>query len=159
MIFKPHHMEKLHWNSTRCNLFGLNSTHHHNNLKAFFACQNHPLKYQPKTKFPIWRVQPLLMSMEFIFPIIWVLDVAFSIYEMSIHFKVHHADKKGWCINQKVMDNRHMLFVRKDIYIKYLFAIILHQKPYLDKSIFPLHDIVMALFYTVEVKHPSIINV
>ena len=40
--------------------------------------------------------------------------------ETTMSFKVHHGEKKGWCTNQKVMDYRHMLFVRKYTHIQYL---------------------------------------
>ena len=57
-----------------------------------------------------------------------MLDVAFYIDEMTMRFKGYLAGKRGLCKNQKVMDYRHMIFVRKDIHIKYLCEIILCQK-------------------------------
>ena len=52
-------------------------------------------------KNPNWRVQPFLMLMEFIFPIIWMLGVNFSIDEMTMHLKVRHADKKRMTYKEK----------------------------------------------------------
>ena len=47
-------------------------------------------------------------------------------------FKGHHTYKKGLCKNQKVMDYRHMLFVRKDTRIKYLCEMTHLQNNYLN---------------------------
>ena len=57
------------------------------------------------------------MLMEFIFPLIGMLGVAFYIDEMTMRFKGHYADKKGLCKKKNVMDYRHMIFVRKDTHI------------------------------------------
>ena len=54
-----------------------------------------------------------------------MIDVDFSIDEMTICFKGLHADKIRLCTKQKVMDTRPMLFLRKDKHIKYLCAMIL----------------------------------
>ena len=93
MKFKPHKLDKVHANYFIYNLFGPNANLRHNKFKAFFACQNHLIK-PPLKKSPNWRVQPLLMSMEFIFPLILMLGVAFYIDEMIMRFKGHHAEKK-----------------------------------------------------------------
>ena len=79
-------------------------------------------------KISSWRVQSFLMLMGFIFPLIWILGVAFSIDEVNISFIGHHAYKKGWCKNQKVMYYIHMIFFRKDTHIKYLCGMILCEK-------------------------------
>ena len=104
-------------------------------------------------QYPNLRVQPLLLLMVFIFTLIWMLGVAVSIDEITMRFKSHHADKKWWCKKKKVMDYRHMLFVRKYTHIKYLYAIILCKNIYLSKSMFPLQARVMPSFNTVEEKY------
>ena len=78
--------------------------------------------------------------------------VSFSIYEMIMFFKGHHADKKGWCTKQNVMDDRHMLFVIKDTHIKYLFEIILRPNK-ISKRMLPIHATVMDFFDTVDEKN------
>ena len=128
MKFKPQLVDKVHAIYFIYNLFWPNENLRHKKTKTFFDCQNHLIEHPPKKIVPNLRVQPLILSMEFIFPLIWMLGFAFSIYEMTMRFKVHHADKKGWCKNQKVMYYRHMLFVREDIHIKYLCAMIFRQK-------------------------------
>ena len=95
MKFNPQKVDKVHANYFIYKLFGPNTNRHHNKFNAFFYFQNHLIKPPPKTKSPYCRVQPLLMLMEFIFPLILMLGVAFSIYEMTMRFKCHHADKKG----------------------------------------------------------------
>ena len=90
--------------------------------------------------------------MYFIPPIICMIGVNFSIYEMTMNLKGHNAYKRISCTNQKVMDYRHTLFVRKDTHIKYLCAMILCQFS-LAKRLSPLDDIVMDLLDTVEGKN------
>ena len=51
------------------------------------------IKPPPKTKFTNWKVQPLPMWMDFIFPLTWMLGVTFFMDEMTMHCKGHHADK------------------------------------------------------------------
>ena len=128
MKLNPQQVYKVHANYFIYNLFGPNANRRHKKFKAFFAYQNHLIIPPPKTKSPNWRVQPLLMSMKFLFPLIWLLGVAFSIDEKTMHFKGRHADKKGRCKKKKVMDYTHMLFVRKDTHIKYSCAIFFRQK-------------------------------
>ena len=100
MKFKPERVYKVHVNDLIYNLFGPNSNLRQNNFKALFACQNHLMKLPPK-KIPNLKVKPLLMSMEFIFPLIWMLGVAFSIDEMTRHFKGHHTDKRRITYKEK----------------------------------------------------------
>ena len=50
------------------------------------------VKPLPKTKISNWEVQPILMWMEFIFPLIWMLGVTFSMDEMTMCFKGHHTE-------------------------------------------------------------------
>ena len=87
---------------------------------------------------PNWGVQPLLVLIKFIFPLIWTLGIAFSADEITMHFKGHHAGGKWWCKNQKVVYYRHMIFVRKDTHIKYLCSIILCQNNIYLKGCFHL---------------------
>ena len=51
------------------------------------------VKPLPKTKFPKWKVQPMLMSVDFIFPLIWMLGVTFYMDETNMHFEGHHRNK------------------------------------------------------------------
>ena len=117
MKFKPQRLYKVHSNYFIYNLFEPNENHRHKNFKAFFDFKNHLIKYPPKTKSPNWRVEPLFMLTEFIFPLIWMLGVSFYIDKMTMCFKGHHADKKGLCTKKNVVDYRHMIFVRKDTHI------------------------------------------
>ena len=62
------------------------------------------------------------------FPIMWILGVAFFIDEMSMRFKAPREDKKRMTHKEKVVDNRHTTIVIKDAQTKYLCAMILKQK-------------------------------
>ena len=46
-----------------------------------------------KMQFQNWKVQPLLICMEYIFPLIWMPGVNFSIDETNMRFKGHCAEK------------------------------------------------------------------
>ena len=58
-------------------------------LLAKTTGSNHHLKINSN-----WRVKPLIMLMGFIFPLIWMLGVAFSIDETTMRFKGYHAEKR-----------------------------------------------------------------
>ena len=68
------------------------------------------------------------MPMKCIFPLMWMLDVAFSYMKLPCISKYAMRTKHLWCTNQKVIDYRHVLFVRKDTHIIYVCAMILSQK-------------------------------
>ena len=69
MKFKPQRVDKVHTNYFVYNLFGPNENLRHNKFKAFFDFQNHLIKPPPKI-ISNWRVKPLIMSKELIFPLI-----------------------------------------------------------------------------------------
>ena len=91
--FKKQHVDKLHENYFIYNSFGPDEKCYHKNFKALFACQKTLVKYPPKTQFTNWKVQPLLMWIEFIFPLIWIIGLTFYLNEITMSFKVRHADK------------------------------------------------------------------
>ena len=101
MKFKPQRVDKVHGNDFIYNSFGPNANLYHKNFKAFFACHYHLIKTPPKTQYPNWRVQPLLMWVDFIFPLIWMLGVALSIDEMTMRFKGHHTEKMRMIYNEE----------------------------------------------------------
>ena len=85
MKTKAQHTEKLHGNYFIYNQFGPNENYR--------ISQKNLIKSPPKTNISNWKVQTILMWMEFIFPLIWMFGVKFYMYEMTIRFKVHNADK------------------------------------------------------------------
>ena len=68
------------------------------------------------------------MLMGFIFPLIWMLGVAFSIDEMNMCFKGHHVDKKTMMYKSKGYGLQTYGIFRKDTHIKYSCAMIIRQK-------------------------------
>ena len=82
-----------------------------------------------------------------------MLGVTFSIDEMTVRFKGNHADKKSMKYKEKGDGLKTYAICRKG----YTYQIFMCNYPlpekYLDKSMFPLHYIVMAFFDTVEGKH------
>ena len=93
MKFKTHYVEKLHGNYFIYNSFETNENFHYKNLKALFPCQKKRVEPPPKTEFLNWKVHPLLMWMGFIFPLVWMLGVTFTMDEMTSCFKIHRAEK------------------------------------------------------------------
>ena len=75
-----------------------------------------------------WKVQPILMWMEFIFPIIWMLGVTFSVDEITMIFKGHHVEKINMTYKTEGDGLKTDDIFRKDTHIKYLYGIILCQK-------------------------------
>ena len=91
--FKTNAEDPVHGNDFVDCHFGLDAEQRHRNFKAFFACQD-PARPIPDRKLsPNWKVKPLLTWMNFIFPIMFFLRVAFSIDETKMRFKGKHADK------------------------------------------------------------------
>ena len=76
------------------------------------------------------------MSMEYIFPLIWILGVAFYIDEMTMHFKVLHADKQILAYISEGDELQTYYLCHKGEIYQYLCAIIIHQKHF-DKKICP----------------------
>ena len=50
-------------------------------------------KPPPKTHLPNWKLHSIVMWMEFTIPLIWMLGVNFYMYQMTMHFKGHYAEK------------------------------------------------------------------
>ena len=90
------------------------------------------------------------MYMEFISPLIWMLGVAFSKDEMTMHFIGRHADKKRMTLKSKGDGLQPYSLFQKG----YTYQIVMCNDPspkiYLAKIMFPLHARVMALFDTAE---------
>jgi hypothetical protein len=91
---RPQWKDKVHGNDYVFNSFGPNAERHHCHFKAFFAVQNPTINNPEKKRFPNWKVRPLLQWMNHLFPLMWLLGIAFSIDEMTMGFKGCHQDKK-----------------------------------------------------------------
>ena len=59
-----------------------------------YFLDNPPLiKPQTKKQFTNRKVHPIIMCMDFIFPLIWMLGIKFSMDEITMIFKGHHVEK------------------------------------------------------------------
>ena len=92
--FRSQHKDKVHGNDFIHRWFGPNAKRRHKHFKAFFSCQNPAIDTPDCSEYPNWKVRPLLMWMNFIFPTIWLLGLCFSIDEMTMRFQGHHKDKQ-----------------------------------------------------------------
>ena len=66
--FKPKHVDSVHGNDMVYYSFGTNSERHHRHFKCFFACQNPAIIIPCRTKYPSWKVRPLITWMNYIYP-------------------------------------------------------------------------------------------
>ena len=92
--------------------------------------------------------------MEFIFPLIWMLGAAFSIYGMTMHLKGHHADTKMMRYKEKgdELQTYYSLCQKGYTYQIFMCNDPLQQKK-IAKRMLPLHLKVMFIFDTVDGKH------
>lgn len=97
--FRPQSEDQVHRNNFIYHSFGANAERRHRNFNTFLVVQDPAIKMQPRQAYPNWKVRPLLNCMNFIFPLIQILGVAFAIDEMTRGFQGMHADKK--CIPYK----------------------------------------------------------
>ena len=71
----------------------INMHRRHRHFKAFFSCQDPMMEPPPRDKYPNWKIQPLFLWMNYIFPKMWLLGVDISVDEMTMRFKGKHVDK------------------------------------------------------------------
>ena len=91
--FSPQHKDKVHGNDYIHRSFGPNAARRHKHFKAFFSCQNPAIDPPDCSRFPNWKVRPLLTWMNFIFPLVWLLGLCFYIDEMTMKFQGQHKYK------------------------------------------------------------------
>ena len=153
MKFHSQQDDKVHGNDFVYRSFGANAERRHRHFKAFFACQDPRIDPPPRNQEPNWKIRPLLMWMNFIFPALWMLAVAFSVDEMTMGFKGQHTDKKritykaegdGFQADALCQDGfTYQVFMRNDS----------TPTKYLKQGLSPLHSRVMGLFDTVKETH------
>ena len=92
--FKPQIKDPVHGNDFIYHSLGPNAERRHRHFKTFLAIQDPGIETPSKKKYPNWKVRPLLQWMKYVFPLIWILGVSFTINEMTIGFQGMHADKR-----------------------------------------------------------------
>ena len=91
---KPNQDDVVHGNDFIYRSFGPGAAMRHKEFKAFLAYQDPAIEPPSKLKYPNWKIRPLLVWMNFIFPQVWNLGQEFSIDEMTIGFQGKHGDKR-----------------------------------------------------------------
>ena len=151
--FKPHAENPVHGNDFIYHSFGPNALRRHRHFKTFLAMQDPAIKIPCRTKYPNWKVRPLLKWMNFLFPLIWMLGVCFAIDEMTIGFQGMHIDKKR--ITYKAEGDGFQADALCDDGFCYQFYF--RNDPadveYRKTGLSPLHSRVMSLFDTVNDKY------
>ena len=66
----------------------------HQMFKVFLSLQDPMIPIPKREKYPNWKVRPMLMWMNFIFPSAWLLGISIVINEMTMGFQGRHQDKK-----------------------------------------------------------------
>ena len=118
----------------------------HKEFKVFLAYQDPAIEPPSKSKCPNWKVRPLLVWMNFIFPQVWNLGQEFSIDEITIGFQGKHADKRR--ITYKRAGDGFQCDALCENGFTYQFYFRNHPAPpkYLKMKLSPPHSRVMALF-------------
>ena len=151
--FKSQGEDKVHGNDFVFRSFGTNAERRHKHFKAFFACQNPMINPPERKHYPNWKVRPIITWMNYIFPTIWMLGVAFSIDEMTMGFKGKHADKRR--ITYKVEGDG----FQGDALCQdgFMYQVFMRNDPaplkYQRMGLSPLHARVMALFDSLKDDH------
>ena len=91
--FRSQHKDKVHGNYLIHRSLGPNVERLHKHFNNFLLCQNPTIDTPDSSKYPNWKVRPLLTWMNLIFTNIWLLDLCFSIDEMTMRFQGQHKDK------------------------------------------------------------------
>ena len=150
---KPQGHDKIHGNDFVYRSLGQNAERRHRHFKAFFSCQNPAIEPPDRKKFPNWKVRPIIKWMNYIFPVTWMLGIAFSIDEMTMGFKGKHVDKRR--ITYKAEGDGFQGDALCQDGFTYQVYMRNHPAPkeYLRLGLSPLHARVMALFDSVKDSH------
>ena len=93
------------------------------------------------------------MWMESIFTLICILSVTISIDEMTANFKVNNADQINMMYKVEVYGLQADALFKKGYTYQAFMCTDPDLKTYLSKILSPLHDILIALFDTIEGKN------
>ena len=93
------------------------------------------------------------MWMEFIFTLICILSVTISIDEMTANFKGNNADQINMMYKAEGDGLQEDSLCQKGYIYQAFMCTDPNLKTYLSKILSPLHDILMALFDTIEGKN------
>jgi len=89
----PQRKDPVHGNNFAFNSFGPNAECRHRHFKAFLAFQNPAIETPSRSRYPNWKMRPFLKWMNFICRLAWLLEIDYSIDEMTIGFQGMHTDK------------------------------------------------------------------
>ena len=144
--FRPDHVDEVHVNNFIYNSFGSNAERRHRYFKAFFSLQDPSIKVPERSLFPNWKVCPILKSLNYICPLIWLLGIAFSIDEMTMRFQGKRVDKIR--ITYKNEGDGFQADALCQDGFTYQICMINDPDPlkYIKEVLSPLHSKVMALF-------------
>ena len=133
--------------------FGNGAERRHHYFKAFLSCQDLRINSPSRDDDPNWKVRPLLTWINFIFPTIWLLAVAFSVNEMTMAFKGQHRDKKRIIYKAEGGDFQVDALCQEG----YTYQIWMRNNrapsKCLKQGMSPLHSRVMVLFDSIEDNH------
>ena len=75
--FRSQHKDKFHGKNFIHISYGPNAKRHHKHFMDLFSFQKPAIDTPHRSKYPNWKVRPLLTWMNFIFPSIWLLGLCF----------------------------------------------------------------------------------
>ena len=151
--FRPQSVDEVHGNDFVSRSFGARAELRHRQFKAFFAVQNPAIETPCRKRYPNWKIRPLLLWMNLIFPLAWLLGKKFSVDEQTIGFQGNHKDKKR--ITYKAEGDGFQADALCEDGFTFQFYYRNEPAPvkYLRQNLSPLHARVMALFDTVKDKY------
>ena len=74
---KPQIFDPVHRKDVVYNALDVNAVCCHRHFRAFFSCRNPLIETPSRESFPNWKVCPILLWINLVFPMIWLLRVAF----------------------------------------------------------------------------------
>ena len=126
--------------------FDSNLERRHKIFKEFFSMQDPSIHTPSRDAFPYWKVRPLLKWMNFLFFLVWALEIEFLIDKMTMCFKGKHHDKRRITYKQEgdgFQDDAlcnagftYQVYMRNDPLLR----------KYRKEGLSPLHSRCMALF-------------
>jgi hypothetical protein len=153
MKFRPQTDDPVHGNDFVYQSFGPNAERRNKHFRSFFSCQNPTIDPPARSKFPNWKIRPLLTWMNRVFTMAWQLATCVSCDEQTIGFQGNHKDKRR--ITYKAEGDGFQCDALCQDGFTYQFYFRNEPAPPRWKrlGLSPLHSRVMALFDTLKDKY------
>ena len=144
--YYPQQEDPVHGNDFMFNSFGTNAEIRHQHFKTFLSCQNPEIDPPPRSKYPNWKMRPILKWMNFIFKEAWLLGHVYSIDEMTMCFQGLHKDKRRIVYMQEGDGFQCDSLCQDDYCYQFYFRNHLAPSKHLNQGMSLIHARVMSIF-------------